>query len=192
MNFNRLVLISILMGWLWAFGAVSSGAANSCDSEKPFGREDKTLLARHCGLCHTVSGNWRTIGPSLKGLFEKKQLVTGKPVTVENLRDLIMNGGPTMPGFQATLSTDQANEIIRDLKETRCSSAPAAQEDQKADVLKLAGPNTQKLTIRTGSSFHASGSSSQRSSGALLLPRLTDRGSQPDPRPSPPVLCSGS
>ena len=131
MSFSRLVRISILMGCLWVLGAASSGAANSCDSEKPFGREDKTLFARHCGLCHTVSGNWRTIGPSLKGLFEKKQLVTGKPVTVENLRDLIMNGGPTMPGFQAMLTTDQADEIIRDLKETRCSSASVVQEERK-------------------------------------------------------------
>lgn len=100
--------------------------ASSCDVEKTFGREDKTLFARHCGLCHSMSGLWARLGPPLKGLFERRQLVTGKPVTDENVREIIRTGGPgLMPGFQSMLTEAQVNEILRDIKESRCADSPA-------------------------------------------------------------------
>ena len=100
--------------------------AGSCDVEKTFGREDKTLFARHCGVCHSMSGVWVRVGPPLKGLFERKQLVTGKPVTDENVRELIRKGGPgLMPGFQYMLTEDQVSAILEDIKETRCAQPPA-------------------------------------------------------------------
>ena len=102
--------------------------ANSCDAEKTFGREDKTLFARHCGVCHSLSGLWPRVGPPLKGLFERKQLVTGKPVTDENVREVILKGGPQlMPAFQYMLTEDQVSEIVRDIKETRCPDTPPRQ-----------------------------------------------------------------
>ena len=109
-------------------GAYPAAGANSCDAEKTFGREDKTLFARHCGVCHSLSGLWVRVGPPLKGLFERKQLVTGKPVTDENVREVILKGGPgLMPGFQYMLTEDQVSEILRDIRETRCPDTPPRQ-----------------------------------------------------------------
>lgn len=116
------VLLAVFFCWA---GSSRPAWANSCDAEKTFGREDKTLFARHCGVCHSLSGLWPRVGPSLKGLFERKQLVTGKPVTDENVREVIRKGGPQlMPGFQYMLTEDQVSEILRDIKETRCPDAP--------------------------------------------------------------------
>jgi mono/diheme cytochrome c family protein len=96
--------------------------------EKTFGREDKTLFARHCGVCHSMSGLWARVGPPLKGLFERGQLVTGMPVTDETVREIILKGGPRlMPGFQYLLTEGQVSEILRDIKETRCPAAPPRQ-----------------------------------------------------------------
>ena len=122
---NSMVLV-MFMVFLYALKASSPALANSCDVEKTFGREDKTLFARHCGVCHSLSGVWARVGPSLNGLFEKKQLVTGEPVTDENIRKLIRKGGPgLMPGFQYMLTENQVTAILQDIKETRCPEPPA-------------------------------------------------------------------
>ena len=115
---------------LYVVEAASPAWAASCDVEKTFGREDKTLFARHCGVCHSLSGLWARVGPPLKGLFEKNQLVTGKPVTDANVRELIAKGGPgLMPGFQYMLTEAQISEILADIKEPRCPETPAPQRN---------------------------------------------------------------
>ena len=120
-------LALILALFFCCVGGYPSAWANSCVAEKTFGREDKTLFARHCGVCHSLSGLWPRVGPPLRGLFERKQLVTGKPVTEENVREVILKGGPQlMPGFQYMLTDVQVNEIIRDIRETRCPGADTA------------------------------------------------------------------
>lgn len=117
------ILAAVLLCWT---GLSRPALANSCDAEKTFGREDKTLFARHCGLCHSLSGFWVRVGPPLKGLFERKQLVTGKPVTDDNVREIILQGGPQrMPGFQYMLTEDQVNEILQDIKADHCPDSPA-------------------------------------------------------------------
>jgi len=127
MEQKRTMILAMLIFTL-SFAASSPALASSCDVEKTFGREDKTLFARHCGVCHSMSGLWARVGPPLKGLFEKNQLVTGKPVTDANVRELIVKGGPgLMPGFQYMLTEAQVNEILRDIKETRCAESPARQ-----------------------------------------------------------------
>lgn len=104
--------------------AVSASAqqTNLCDSEASFGRSDGTLFGRYCGVCHTISGKWnRIVRAPLGGLFERKQLVTGQPVSEETVRELIAKGGPSMmPGFQYTLTAGQINELVRFLKAARC------------------------------------------------------------------------
>ena len=73
-----------------------------CDAEQSFGRSDKTLFGGYCGACHSISGKWRRIiRTPLSGIFERERLVTGQPVTEENVRAIIEKGGPSlMPGFQ--------------------------------------------------------------------------------------------
>ena len=127
---QRMTVRFLVMVGLCYLLAVSAGlAATTCDYEKSFGREDKTLFGKHCGVCHSVGGGWKKPGPPLNGLFERKQLVTGKPVTEESVRELIMKGGPKlMPGFQSMLAPDQVDEIVRYLKTAVCPEAPAVEQ----------------------------------------------------------------
>jgi mono/diheme cytochrome c family protein len=119
---NALLAAVVLM----SLAAPSVSAADSCDSAKTFGREDKTLFARHCGVCHSLSGAWARVGPPLKGLFERRQLVSGKEVNEQNVREIVLKGGPRlMPGFQYMLSEEQVSEILRDIRETRCEASAA-------------------------------------------------------------------
>jgi mono/diheme cytochrome c family protein len=98
---------------------------NLCDSEASFGRSDGTLFGRYCGVCHSISGKWnRIVRAPLGGLFQRKQLATGQPVSEETVRELIAKGGPSMmPGFQYTLTAAQITELIQFLKAARCPEA---------------------------------------------------------------------
>ena len=128
MEQRKTMAVLTLLVFFYATGTPRPALASSCDVGKTFGREDKTLFARHCGVCHSMSGIWARVGPPLKGLFERGQLVTGKPVTDENVREVILKGGPRlMPGFQYMLTEDQVNAILADIKETRCTDTPARQ-----------------------------------------------------------------
>jgi len=120
---KKTMILLMLAVFFYVVGTSRPAFAGSCDVEKTFGREDKTLFARHCGVCHSMSGVWMRVGPPLKGLFKRKQLVTGKPVTDENVRELILKGGPgLMPGFQYMLTESQVSAILEDIKQTRCTN----------------------------------------------------------------------
>ena len=126
MEFKKAIVFLVLTGFPYLLGIPHQALAISCDVEKSLGREDKTLFGKHCGVCHSMSGLWVRVGPPLNGLFEKKQLVTGKPVTDENVREVILKGGPgLMPGFQYMLTPDHVEELLRYLKQTRCPDIPA-------------------------------------------------------------------
>src|SRR5271154_6114462 len=53
-----------------------------------------------CWMCHN---QYAKTGPYLKRLFEHSQLMSGDPVTVENVAAKIKEGGPGMPAFGSTL-----------------------------------------------------------------------------------------
>jgi mono/diheme cytochrome c family protein len=132
MDRRKIIAARILAGLFCFLLAVSAPAqqANLCDSEASFGRSDGTLFGRYCGVCHSISGKWnRIVRTPLGGLFERKQLVTGQPVSEETVRAIIAKGGPSlMPGFQYTLTPAQITELVRFLKAARCpEQAPGPQ-----------------------------------------------------------------
>lgn len=95
-----------------------------CDSETSFGRSDKTLFGRYCGVCHSLSGQWKRVGPPLGNLYKQKQLVTGQAVSDEAIRGIISSGITSfMPGFQYTLKPAEIAELVRYLRMVRCSDA---------------------------------------------------------------------
>jgi len=123
MEWRKIFVAGMLVGFLCFLIAAPAGAQQTnCDSEASFGRSDGTVFGRYCGVCHTISGKWnRIVKAPLGGLFERRQLVTGQPVTEENVRALIEKGGPSlMPGFQYTLTAQQITEVIQFLKAARC------------------------------------------------------------------------
>ena len=124
MDWRKVIAAGMLAGSLYFLIAVPAPAqqTNLCDSEASFGRSDGTVFGRYCGVCHTISGKWkRIVTTPLGGLFERRQLVTGQPVTEENVRALIEKGGPSlMPGFEHTLTAEQISELVEFLKAARC------------------------------------------------------------------------
>jgi len=129
MDQRMIVQFLALIGLCYSLAVPAGLAATTGVYEKSFGREDKTLFGKHCGVCHSMGGGWKKPGPPLNGLFERKQLVTGKPVTEESVREVIMKGGPKlMPGFQYMLASDQIDEVVHFLKSAVCPEAPAVEQ----------------------------------------------------------------
>lgn len=124
MEWRKRIARGMLAGPLcfWLAAPAPAQQMNRCDAEASFGRSDGTVFGRYCGVCHSVSGKWkRIVSAPLGGLFERRQLVTGQPVTEENVRALIEKGGPSlMPGFQYTLTAEQIRELVQFLKVARC------------------------------------------------------------------------
>ncbi len=65
-----------------------------------------------CAMCHSVDTDEKKVGPSLKGLFKKKTLSTGKPANDANVMGQINNGGGGMPGYQDSLSADDKANLL--------------------------------------------------------------------------------
>jgi len=124
MDWRKIFATGMLASFFCSLIVVSAPAqqTNLCDSEASFGRSDGTLFGRYCGVCHSISGKWkRIVSTPLGGLFERKQLVTGQPVSEETVRAIIEKGGPSlMPGFQYTLTAAQITELVQFLKIARC------------------------------------------------------------------------
>ena len=126
----KIAAIPLFGGFLFLMSLPKGSWAETCDYQKMFGREDKTLFGKNCGTCHTVGGPWKKVGPPLNGLFGRKLLITGQPVNDENVRKIIAEGGPSlMPGFQYTLDPNQINELVRFLKEAVCSGDTSSRKD---------------------------------------------------------------
>jgi len=120
--FKTILALGVFAAFLICLAASAQAQAPRCDSEASFGRSDKTLFGKYCGVCHTLSGNWnRVVKEPLAGLFQRKQLVTGEPVNEETVRKLIANGGPSlMPGFRYTMKPSEIDELVQYLKEASC------------------------------------------------------------------------
>jgi len=102
-----------------------------------------------CWMCHN---QYAKTGPYLKKLFEHSQLMSGDPVTVENVAAKIRDGGPGMPAFGSTLKDTDIADLITYIKEGKCCV-----EGENP------GPNpwyraaTQKWTVQSGLSGGATG-----------------------------------
>ena len=55
----------------------------------------------NCSACHFSDRQDKKVGPGLKGMFKRSKLPdSGLPVTAENVKDRIVNGGDKMPPFR--------------------------------------------------------------------------------------------
>ena len=82
-------------------------------------RKVRVMFQDRCHVCHDVdSERVKPLGPSLDGLFRRDKLVTGKPVTKENVKEIIKMGPtPGMPAFRYTLSDQEIDDLIEYLVE---------------------------------------------------------------------------
>ena len=81
-------------------------------------QKGKALFNDRCFVCHDVdSARVKPLGPTLNGLFKRDKLVVGKPVTEENVKEVIKTGPtPGMPAFQYTLSDQEIADVVEYLK----------------------------------------------------------------------------
>src|SRR5438270_6544961 len=89
---------------LLAIGAYAGGKAG--DAAK--GKE----TFEQCAVCHNVDSPEKKMGPSLQGLFKRKSLQSGKPMTDANVLGQINAGGNGMPAYQDMLSADEKANLL--------------------------------------------------------------------------------
>ena len=70
-----------------------------------------------CWFCHNEHAK---TGPALKGLFTRRTLGSGAPVSDETVAEKIRNGGPIMPGYRHVLADADLADILSYLKDARC------------------------------------------------------------------------
>jgi hypothetical protein len=76
----------------------------------------KKLFAGNCSVCHFPDRKDKKVGPGLMGLFKSPKLPdSGLPVTDENVRKRIVNGGDKMPSFKY-LKEEELKAIVDYLK----------------------------------------------------------------------------
>ncbi len=113
------LLLSVLAGAGWL--ALGEPSANAGTGPKPAtgaaAKRGEVLFNDTCRQCHPVKTETGGIGPSLKGLFGKKELpATNRPVTDENVKRQIRQGGAEMPGYGSKYSTKQIADLVAYLK----------------------------------------------------------------------------
>jgi len=78
----------------WIFTKIQNAKENVA-------QQGRTLFAANCGICHHADSRATKVGPGLQGLSKADKLpATGLPVTAENLRVRIVDGGEKMPPFR--------------------------------------------------------------------------------------------
>jgi len=85
-------------------------------ADKDRRKSDGERLFQQCSGCHSEKAGESNEGPSLKGLFKKRNLLNGKPATEQYIRLRITNGGDGMPPFQQILSAKEIDQVIAYLK----------------------------------------------------------------------------
>ena len=100
-----IVCLALCASWIVA------AAANQKEGAKGDAAKGKETFEQ-CALCHNVDNDEKKMGPSLKGLFKRKTLQSGKPVTDANVLEQINNGGNGMPPYADMLSADDTANVM--------------------------------------------------------------------------------
>jgi streptogramin lyase/cytochrome c5 len=70
-----------------------------------------------CWMCHN---QYAKTGPYLKELFKRESLMSGDPMTAENVIKKIREGGPGMPAFGTTLKDSDIADVVTYIKDGKC------------------------------------------------------------------------
>jgi mono/diheme cytochrome c family protein len=73
-------------------------------------------MFQQCTGCHRAKASENKVGPSLQGLFKRRNLLNGRAATEQNIRLRIQNGGDGMPPFQQILSAKEIDQVIAYLR----------------------------------------------------------------------------
>lgn len=70
-----------------------------------------------CWFCHNEFAQG---APPLKGVFQRKQLLSGRPTTEDGIRDEIRNGGPGMAAYRYVLNDADLNDLVAYIRDQCC------------------------------------------------------------------------
>jgi mono/diheme cytochrome c family protein len=70
-----------------------------------------------CWMCHN---QYAKTGPYLRELFKRESLMSGDPMTVENVVKKIREGGPGMPAFGTTIKDSDIADVVTYIKDGKC------------------------------------------------------------------------
>ena len=77
----------------------------------------ETIYFYKCWMCHN---KYTASAPYLKDLYQRPNLMLGKPVNDETVTEQIKAGGPGMPAFGTTLSGSEIADLVTYIKEGKC------------------------------------------------------------------------
>ena len=110
---SRLQLLSLCA--CLALAGSAAGLAQKKDGKAPDPAKGKEIFTQ-CAVCHNTANDDKKIGPSLKGLFGKAKLPTGKKLNDQTVLNQINKGGNGMPSFKDMLSDEQKANVLAYLK----------------------------------------------------------------------------
>ena len=70
-----------------------------------------------CWFCHNEFAKG---APPLKDVFQRKQLLSGRPTTEDGIKDEVRNGGAGMAAYKYTLNDADLNDLVGYLKNQCC------------------------------------------------------------------------
>ena len=79
-----------------------------------------------CWICHNeyaIASDPKGAAPSLKDLYKRAALVSGRPVNDENVAAKIRDGGPRMPAYRHVLNDPDLADLLAYLREKCCWDA---------------------------------------------------------------------
>ena len=88
----------------------------AADSGPDRGRE---IFYYKCWFCHNEFAGPQS-APNLVGVFQRKQLLSGRPTTDDGIKDEIRNGGAGMAAYKYVLNEADLNDLVSYLKSGCC------------------------------------------------------------------------
>jgi mono/diheme cytochrome c family protein len=98
-----------------AFAGCESRPAYKSDAElglDPQQSRGRALYDTYCLRCHEAYISGGRNGPSLMGVFKKKELPSGAPANDERAGEVILHGRAKMPAFSDKLAPEQVLDIL--------------------------------------------------------------------------------
>ncbi len=98
-------------------------AIAACESRPPYKSDaelglnpqqarGRALYDTYCLRCHEAYISGGKNGPTLMGVFKKKELPSGAPANDERAGEVILRGRAKMPAFSDKLTPEQAQDLL--------------------------------------------------------------------------------
>ena len=84
------------------------------------------IYFQKCWICHNeyaIASDPKGAAPTLKALYKRAALISGRPVNDENVAAKIRDGGPRMPAYGHVLDANDMADLLAYLREKCCWDA---------------------------------------------------------------------